>query len=250
MRTIYGKELRSYFSTMSGWAFIAAFLLSTALFFAVNNVLMNSDSLSNVLLSNCYVMILIAPPLTMRLFAEERRSKTEQLWLSAPVRISAVILAKFLAAATVFGTALAASLVFPVLLAALGTQFYVGEAVIGYAGCALVGLCLIALGMFLSVLFENQLSCAIATAVAILALYLADTVGAGIGVRTLRSIICAITPYYHLRLFRIGLLLPSSVAQLAGFMAAFTLLTVIALDARLTKSARERGRVGYAGKGR
>lgn len=242
MITIYKKELRSYFATMTGYVFIAAFLLSTAMFFAVNNVLMNSDSLANVLLSNCYIMILIAPPLTMRLFAEERKTKTEQLWLSAPIRLSEVVLAKFLAAITVFGVAMVISLIFPVLLSIIGTQFYIGEAVVGYIGCAMVSLCLIALGMFLSALFENQLSCAVATAVAILGLYLADTVGVGINIAWVKSAIRIITPYYHLRLFRIGLVLPSSVAQLVSFTAVFVFLTIAALDARITKTASGKGK--------
>lgn len=241
MITIYKKELRSYFATMTGYVFIAAFLLSTAMFFAVNNVLMNSDSLANVLLSNCYIMILIAPPLTMRLFAEERKTKTEQLWLSAPIRLSEVVLAKFLAAITVFAAAMILSLIFPLLLSILGTRFYIGEAVVGYIGCAMVSLCLIALGMFLSALFENQLSCAVATAVAILALYLADTVGAGVDIPGFKNVISMITPYYHLRLFRIGLVLPSSVAQLVSFTAVFVFLTIIVLDARITKTASRKG---------
>lgn len=236
MKTIYKKELRSYFFTMTGYVFIAAFLLSTALFFTVNNIFMDSDSLSNVLLSNCYIMILIIPPLTMRLFAEERKSKTEQIWLSAPVKLSSVVLSKFFAALTVFAIALLLSLVFPFLLSILGSQFYIGEAIIGYIGCALVCFCLISLGMFLSSLFENQLSCAVATAVSILALYLADTVGTSVSVNGLRDVLCVVTPYYHLRLFRVGLLLPSSIAQLFSFAAVFVLLTIVALDARISKT--------------
>lgn len=243
MRAIYIKELRSYFSTITGYVFIAAFILSTALFFTVNNVLMNSDSLSNVLLSNCYVMILIVPPLTMRLFAEERKNNTQQLWMSAPIRLYKVVLAKYLAAATVFAAALVVSLSFAGVLAFLGEGFYFGEAAIGYLGCAMVCLCLISLGMFMSALFENQLSCAIATAVAILALYLADAMGYGIAIDGLSDIIRAVTPYYHLRLFRIGLLLPGSVARLFSFAAVFALLTLVALDARVTKrqSTRAKG---------
>ncbi|NLF26353.1 MAG: ABC transporter permease [Clostridiales bacterium] len=239
MRTIYARELRSYFATMSGYVFIAAFLLSTGLFFTVNNVLMDSDSLSAVLLSNCYIMILIVPPLTMRLFAEERHSRTEQMWLSAPIRLSEVVSAKFLAAATVFGAALVASLAFPVLLMLLGSHFHPGEAVVGYIGCALVGICLIAVGMFLSALFESQLSCALATAVAILMLYLADTAGPHIPLEGVREAVCGITPYYHLRLFRIGLLLPTSAIRLVSFAAVFVLMTIVALDARVSK-ARDR----------
>ena len=238
MKTLYKKELCSCFYTMTGYVFIAAFVLSTALFFAVNNVLMNSDSLSSVLLSNCYVMILIVPPLTMRLFAEERKSRTEQIWLNAPIRIEEVILAKYLAAVTVLCIALVVSLVFPIILSFIGTGFFIGEAVIGYIGCGMVGLALIAMGMFLSTLFENQLSCAIATAVAILALYLADSVGVGIGIPAVRNLLCAITPYYPLRLFRIGLLLPSSLAQLLSFSLVFILLTLLSIDARLNKCSR------------
>lgn len=240
MKTIYRRELQSYFYTMTGYVFIAAFLLSTGLFFTVNNILMDSDSLSNVLLSNCYVMILIIPPLTMRLFAEERKNRTEQMWLCAPIRITTVVLAKFFAAVTVFIIALAVSLIFPILLALIGSSFYISEAIIGYVGCILVGISLIAVGTFMSALFENQLSCAISTAVVILAFYLADTVGPNIPIRSVSKIICALTPYYHLRLFRIGLLLPTSITQLCGFAVLFVLLTIAALDARVSRSHGKR----------
>lgn len=236
MRVIYNREMRAYFSTMSGFVFVAAFLLSTGLFFVINNIFMDSDSFSSVLLSTCYIMILIVPALTMKSFAEERKNKTDQMLFCAPVKIGAIVLGKYAAALTVLIIAMATSIVFPILLAILGTP-YAGEIVLGYIGCFLVGACLIAVGIFVSSVTVSQLSCAVTTTVVLLFLFLADNVGPSIPVASISNAVCAISPFYYLRMFRIGLVMPTPVAFLISFTAVFILLTIIAIDRRIWRKS-------------
>jgi ABC-2 type transport system permease protein len=193
---------------------------------------MNSDSFSSVLLSTCYIMILIVPALTMKSFAEERKSRTDQMLLCAPVKIGSIVCGKYAAALSVMLIALGMTAVFPILIAILGKP-YPGEIIMGYIGCFLVGACMIAVGLFVSSVTVSQLSCAVTTTVVLLFLFLANNVGPSIPVSALSRAVCAISPFYYINMFRMGLLMPTSVAFLISFATVFIVLTVIAIDRRV-----------------
>ncbi len=232
MGAIYRREMKAYFSTMSGFVFVGAFLFSTGLFFTINNIFMNSDSFSSVLLSTCYIMILIMPALTMKSFAEERKSRTDQLLLCAPVKLSSIVFGKYAAALTVLLIALGLTVVFPILIAILGTA-YAGEIIMGYLGCFLVGACMISVGLFISLITVSQLSCAVSTTVVLLFLFLANNIGYSIPVDYFNRLVPMLSPFYYINMFRIGLLTPTSLAFLISFVAVFLLLTIIANDRRI-----------------
>lgn len=234
MSAIYWREIKSYFFTMSGYVFIASFLSAMGLLFSINNLFMLSDSFSSIMFGNTYLMILTVPALTMRLLAEERWSRTDQILLCAPVKVSAIVFGKFLAGLTVLLVALILSLVFPVLLIIIGNP-HPGEMVLGYIGCLLIGAALIAVGLFVSSITISSLSAAVASAVAFLFLYLANSVGSSLTIPQLGEVLSIISPYSYLTAFRIGVFSIKSVTALISYTVVFLWLTALSIDYRMWK---------------
>ncbi len=162
MGAIYLKELRSYFKSFFGWLFLAVFTLFCSLYFVMYNLLNGSPYLSNTISSLVVILMFVLPLLTMRVLAEEKKLKTDQLLLTSPIRVSAVILGKFFALLTMI---LISSLV--LFLGILILSFYgsmpVAESALSICALILVGAMFCAIGVFLSSLSEHQFIAAILT---------------------------------------------------------------------------------------
>ena len=102
MTAIYKRELKSYFQSMTGYVLIAFLVIFTGIYFMAYNLNSGYPYFSYVLMNINYVLIIIIPMLTMRSFAEERKNKTDQLLLAAPVKLFDIVMGKYLAMATVF----------------------------------------------------------------------------------------------------------------------------------------------------
>lgn len=102
MKAIFKRETRSYFTSVVGYVIIAATFAFIALYYAANNLIYGSPDFAVVLYSTLLVMLFILPALSMRSFADERRNKTDQLLLTSPVSIPAIVLGKYLAQLAVF----------------------------------------------------------------------------------------------------------------------------------------------------
>jgi len=179
MKAIYKRELRAYFKSPLGYVFLAAyFFVASATFVAINMFLTGRTSLTDFFTYVSLVFIFTIPVLTMRLFAEERKSKTDQLLLTAPVRITDVVLGKFLAASTVLLIGVAASTIYIPIMEMYGTPA-VAECLIGYLGLFLMGLFFVAFGTFMSSITESPVIAAISTSVIIFFLWLLGLLGLG-----------------------------------------------------------------------
>ena len=172
---IMKKELRLYFTTPVAYGVMFSFLLVMGYFFAqifsfytmasmqaamnpqMGRDLNVTDSVLRPLFSNMSVILLLLMPLiTMRLFAEERRSGTIELLLTYPVRDGAVLLGKFLAALLLFLVMLALTLLYPAMIMYF-TRVEWGPLLTGYVGLLLMGATFIAVGVCISSFFENQI---------------------------------------------------------------------------------------------
>ena len=102
MTAIYKRELKSYFQSMTGYVLIAFLVIFTGIYFMAYNLNSGYPYFSYVLMNINYVLIIIIPMLTMRSFAEERKNKTDQLLLAAPVKLFDIVMGKYLAMVTVF----------------------------------------------------------------------------------------------------------------------------------------------------
>lgn len=163
MFAIYKRELRSYFISPIGYIFIAAFLCVSGILFSYTTIQAGEASSVGTYFSLLLMLfIIVLPLLTMKLFSDERRLRTESLLLSAPVSLMGMVAAKFLAAYTVFaGTFLVSCLDFIALYShgEPNTAIIIGNVI----AILLVGGACIAIGVFVSSLTENQLIAAIGT---------------------------------------------------------------------------------------
>ena len=167
MLAIYKRELRSYFKGAVGYVFLVIYLAIAAIIFAYSNLFSMSSHMTAFYTFMLLFSGIALPLLTMKSFSEERKTKTEQLILTAPVSLPAMVFGKFLAAYTVFGgAAIFTSLYFLLLIPY--TQLQVALLIGNSLALLLVGMVFISIGLFISSVTENQLSAAIGTIAVIL----------------------------------------------------------------------------------
>lgn len=180
MLAVYKKELRSYFTSMIGWVFIAFFLILTGLYFMVYNLMNGMTNFSYVFQGiELFFILLLVPVLTMRIVAEENRQKTDQLLYTSPVSISKIILGKYFALITLFGISMLVVCLYPLILSGLVKSAATGTESVDFAiaygsalGFFLLGSAYIAIGMFISSLTESQVIAAVVSGVFMIFTYL------------------------------------------------------------------------------
>ncbi len=167
MFAIYKKELRSYFVGVIGYVFLVIYLAIAGILFSYTTLFSMSSDVTNYFTLMLVFSAIVLPLLTMKSFSEERKTKTEQLVLTAPISLPAMVFGKFFASYTVFGGAtVLTSLYFLFLIPYTQLKFAVllGNLI----ALLLVGMVFISIGLFVSALTENQLSAAIGTIAIIL----------------------------------------------------------------------------------
>ena len=176
MLAIYRKEMRSYFINPIGYIYLGVFLVFSALLCCYTTLISGTYDTSSYFTFLIFTFVILIPILTMRLFAEERKLRTEQLLLTAPVTITGMVLGKYFAALTIFVIGVLLSCINFLPLYIIGAAESVGETdalthigpvtaeIVGsLVALILLGAALIAVGTFISALSENQLSAAIIT---------------------------------------------------------------------------------------
>ena len=171
MTAIFKREFRSYFTGMVGYAVAAVSLFFLGLYFTNRNLLYQSSDFAGVLYTTTLILLFLLPAVSMRSFADERRARTDQMLLTSPVSIPAIVAGKFLAQLAVFCVPLTAAAVMPLILTAFGKVSLISAyaALLGYI--LLGGACL-AVGTFISCLTENQIVAYLASFVVLLIAYL------------------------------------------------------------------------------
>lgn len=171
MLAIYKRELRSYFQSMIGCVFVAFLVLFTGIYFTAYNLTAGYPYFSYTLSGSLIIFIVGIPLITMRSFSEERKNKTDQLLLTAPVSLTKVVLGKYLAMATVVAVPNLIFCLFPLIIKMNGTAYmkvdYISIAVFFLLGCVYL-----AIGMFMSTLTESQIIAFVSTFGVLLLLYL------------------------------------------------------------------------------
>lgn len=174
MIAIFKREVRSSFHGMIGYVLTAFMLVATAIYFIALNLGYGlTDFGYYTLYRTVFVLLLYIPVLTMRCFAEERRTRTDQLLLTSPVSVWGIVLGKFLALCVIFALPCLVDAVMILVLAALGASGIATAANFAALLCYfLMGCAAIAIGVFLSSLTENQIIAAVAGFSALLLAYL------------------------------------------------------------------------------
>ena len=174
MTAIYKRELSSYFNSMIGYVFIAVLVFFTGIYFMAYNLYNGLPQFSYTLYSLMTILMFAIPLLTMKSMAEERRSRTDQLLLTAPVSVTGVVMGKYLAMVTILAIPMALSCICPLIIAANGTSQLLSDYASIFA-FFLMGCVFVAVGMFISSLTESQIIAAVGTFAALLTLYLWDS---------------------------------------------------------------------------
>ena len=198
MTAIYKRELTSYFNSMVGWLFTAVLTVFIGIYFFVYNLFNGYLYFSLSLSYTLFIFMVIIPVLTMRSMAEERRSKTDQLLLTAPVSVAGVVLGKYLAMLTVFALPTAIACLCPLIIALNGSSFLLADYGTIFA-FFLLGAVEIAVGLLISALTESQLIAAVSTFGILLVLYLweglvsflpSDAAGSLLGLLAILVLVC------------------------------------------------------------
>lgn len=160
MIAIYKRELRSYFHSMIGYVFIAFLVADTGIYFLAYNLNYGYPYFSYVLSGIMFVYLVAIPILTMRCFAEDKKNRTDQMLLTAPVSLFKIVLGKYLAMVTIMAIPCLIYLIFPLIIKAQGTAYilvdYLAIFVFFLLGCVYI-----AIGMFVSSLTESVIIAAI-----------------------------------------------------------------------------------------
>ncbi len=160
MFAIYKREVKSYLCTVTGFLFMALVLLFVGLYYAILNGFNGYPDLSSSLSSGSMILAIGVPILTMRVFAEERRSRSDQLILTGPVSIGKIVLAKFLAMETLLGICMLVICLMPLLLRPYG-EVQMAQSYTGILGFFLFASACIAIGEFVSATTDNIVIAAI-----------------------------------------------------------------------------------------
>ena len=154
MTAIYKKELKSYLTSMVGYLFMAFTLALFGLYFTAINLQQGYPEIGYALQNSAFILLIAVPVLTMRVLSEEQKNKTDQLLLTAPVKISDIILGKYLALLVVFLIPLVIVAFYPLIFAKFG-DVYLLTSYGSLIAFFIMGAALIAIGMFISSLTEN-----------------------------------------------------------------------------------------------
>ena len=170
MRAIYEKELRSSFCSVTGFLFAAFVLLFTGIYCMAINLSGGYPNFEYTLSNMTFIFLVAIPVLTMRSVAEERRQRTDQLLYSLPLSMTKVVLGKYFAMLTVVALPFAVMALYPLVLALYGSVNLL-SAYGNLLAFFLLAASLVAVGMFMSALAENQVIAAVLTFVSLLVLF-------------------------------------------------------------------------------
>ncbi len=232
MRAIFKREFRAYFTSPLGYIYLAAVFVYSGILFYINNLQATSTDMRPLFVSLCSAGIILIPILTMRLFSEDKKLKTDQALLTAPITLSELVLGKFLSSFALYLCGSAITLVYALFMSAFSSVSW--SMVLGcFVGYALSGAALIAVGMFISVLTENQMIAAIASFVASLFLLtFFDTLVKQIPMAGLRQVLLSLSVVQNFANFTIGVIDIASVVFFVSFAALFIFFTVRIIDKR------------------
>ena len=232
MNAIFKKEFRSYFHNMIGPVFMAVLLFFMGIYFIVYNIYNGYPYFAISLSGVSVVFLFLVPILTMRSFAEEKRTKTDQMLLTSRLSVTQIVLGKFFAMDAIFGICMLAACIGP-----LAMKLYGGGALLpDYLAILmffLLGSAYISIGMFLSSLTESQVLAAVGTFAVLLVLQLVDGLAGMVSSSSLLSLIVLLILVVLVALLIYGMTKNVFLADGIGMIGAIALIIVYAIKKSL-----------------
>jgi len=228
MGAIYRREIGAFFTSSIAYVFLAVFYLAAGYFFFGSSLAMSTTDMSNLF----FIVTILIPVLTMRLFSEEKKQKTEQGLLTAPVSIGGIVMGKYLAALTLYTIGLAIIFVYALILSFFGAVAW-GIVISNILALFLLGAAFIAVTLFISSLTENQVVAAVVGMIVLLALALIDVVARyAESVPVVPTVLNALSFYTRYYDFTAGLFDPASVLFYVSTAVIFNFFTVRVFEKR------------------
>ena len=238
------KELRSYFASPIGYVIVGLFALLFGYFFYAylgyfvrnaEQMMMggrppnvNQDMIRGVLLNSAVIILFVMPMITMRTYAEEKRSGTIELLLTAPLTDMQIILGKFLGAMALYAVMLAVTMIYIGMLFLLGNPEW-KPVMAGYLGLLLMGGCFVSVGLLISSLTKNQIVAAVITFAVFLMLWVINWIGENSGPTT-RDIVSYLSITEHFDDFARGIIDTKHVIYYLSFITFGLFLTAKSVD--------------------
>ena len=175
MTAIMRRELLSYFSSPIGYIYLAVYYVFSGFYFFAGTLYPKTTDLASVYTSMFTIVLFLLPILTMRLFSEDNKHRTDQALLTAPISLTSLVMGKFLAGTVMFLMGLSVTIVYAVVIAAFAPPnwAYIWG---NFVALLLLGAAFIAIGMLISAMTENQVIAAVGAFAVSLALRMIDSV--------------------------------------------------------------------------
>lgn len=231
MFAIFKRELKAYFTSPLGYVFLAIFYAFSGLFFYIFSLSVGSTDISSVFLMMFIVLMVFVPLLTMRLLSEDKKQKTDQLMLTAPVSLLSIVMGKFLAAYAIFAIGVAVMPVYGFVMSTFATVSWLpiwGNTV----GLLLLGGIFVSIGLFISSLTENQMIAAIGGFFINLMILLMNTLKSALPNGFLQDVLSSISVYSRYSEITNGIFSLSSLIFFVSVIFIFLFLTVRVLEKR------------------
>ena len=231
MGAIYRREIGAFFSSGIAYVFLAVFYVFAGYFFSITTLAAGTANMSGMFSNLFLIIIFLIPILTMRLFSEEKKQKTEQGLLTAPVSLSEIVLGKYFAALTLFTIGISIVFVYGFILSLFGTVAWL-TLLSNFLALFLLGAAFSAVGVFISSLTENQVIAAVGSFVCLMMLYMIDVIASTVNVAWLQEFLYDMSFYSRYYEFTCGIFNLSSVLFYVSTAVLFNFFTVRVFEKR------------------
>lgn len=231
MSAIFRRELKAYFNSLIGYIFLAAFFASSGILYSITSLQYGSTDTASMFSMLFFVLLVLIPFLTMRTLSEDKRMKTDQCLLTAPVSMTGLVMGKYLAALVIYVMGVGMTLVYAIVTSFFGAVSWL-EVFGNVVGLILVGAAYIAVGILISALTENQVIAAVGSFFCCTALYLISSIASIIPVDWISNILNKLSFSSRYLTFTYGIFDFSNVLFFISAAVIFIFLTVRVLERR------------------
>ncbi|MBQ8538136.1 MAG: ABC transporter permease subunit [Ruminococcus sp.] len=225
MLAILKRELSAYFNSAIGYIVLAVFYFFSGMYFYLYCLHYGQASLTPVFASMFMIILFLIPIITMKSFSEEKRQKTDQALLTAPVSLFEVVMGKFLGAFVLYSCCVAIFLVYTLVICFFTTPDW-AVILCTLLGMLLLGGALIAIDIFISALTESQVIAAVISIAVGLFVYMIDSLASITQSQFLINILSTVSFNHNFNNFTYGILNLSNVVFFLSVIAIFIFLTI------------------------
>ena len=231
MGAIFRREFGAYFTSSIAYIFLAVFWIFSGFFFYSSCLAVGTTDMAGLFQQMFLICVFLIPLLTMRLFSEEKKQKTEQGLLTAPVSLGEIVFGKYFAALALYTIAIVMPFVYALILSAFGVIEW-GIVFSNFLALFLLGMAFISVGELISALTENQIAAAVMSFVALMALYMIDMINSYISIGWINTVLKQLSFYTRYYSVTIGLFNVSTLVFYISVAFVFNYLTIRVFERR------------------